>query len=501
MPRFCSFLLLKNVVEQPFRPKKMVDRDLFVMKVKVDYASKVYLSRLPLSKYAAILNTVERVKQLGKKIDRLMIDPPDKLSGIDFGRLPDNFLLEQIKGFTLDLRGLQAKYNAFKKRPAAQPEQSHSAVGVNIEMAAELKRISAMLATMQEEKTAATARTPKQEIVSPDEMKGLVDTGRPFGPERFLPRGLSRLVNYRVHGRQVSGEIIDEPMRTASHLLGTQFAFINEIGIDAWGVFPPDFARERLMDVSKAVFQRVDGEKAGYTSAKTVTVGGKKVRWFEIGITKQRFQKMGLQTRSFYWLFKEAYFEEVAKYIAARGRFFWLNFIFAVPSLVRAALYALGWIKKAPENIADIKVPIAYLAVHPSSLGPILEYVEDVFPNPYHPDRKPDPEKLEIARAVLPPEAKLDERTFVVEGDYGGIEHLIPDPSKKPGEGGVLDYKDPVVNRFMRERLRYEDRAGRDQMVVLNLKLADFRRYFERMRKMKIEARTIDRVLNATKDL
>lgn len=500
MLRSCGYQVIKNIVGRAYRPPEMVDRDLFIKGVRLDYASKLYLSRLTLNQYAAVLTTVERVRQLGKKFDRLVIDPPEKLAGLDFGRLPDGFLLEQVKGFTIDLTGLKSKFNAFKKRPA-QPEAKLASTGVNQAMAAELKRLSALLDAMRGEIPVGPTVQPEPTITAVSEPSGLVDTGRPFSAARLLPKHLSRLINYQTQGRQAAGEIIDDPLQTAGHLLGTQFEFINEIGRDAWGFFPPDFARERLMDVSKAVYQRVDGENAGYTSAKTVRVGDKNVRWFEIALTKQKFQKMHLQTRAFYWLIKEAYFEEIARFIAAQGRIFLFNLMKAIPALIKAALYVKGWIKEPPAEIAKLRAPISFLAVQPASFGPLLEYVADVHPNPYKPGQHPDKEKLEIARTVLPKGATFNEETFVVEGDYVGIEHLIPDPAKKPGEGGVLNYRDQRVNDHMWKNLRYGDKAGRDQLVVMNVGLADFRRYFEIERARSMDAKTRRRVLDATKDL
>ena len=333
------------------------------------------------------------------------------------------------------------------------------------------------------------------------EKAGMIDTGKPFAPDRFLPPGNSRLVTYRRYGKLVENEIIDEPAKNGSHLLGSFYNFINRIAVAAWGNFPPDFTRERLLDVSKAVCMRVDGEEAAYTSARHKKVGNRVARWFEIGITKPKFQKLGLQTKAFYWLYKEAYLEELAKYIAGRGRFKWLNFILSIPSLIKAILYVKGIINQAPKKIAAIKVPIAFLAVQPTSIGPFYDYVEDIYPHRDRPNEKPDPEKLRIAQAVLPHGARLNPDNLVVEGDYGGIEHLIPDPAKGTAEGGVLNYTDERVNEMMWKRLRYEDRAGRDQLVVMDVTLADFRTFFTVQKKREVEAETVDNILMATKDL
>jgi hypothetical protein len=225
------------------------------------------------------------------------------------------------------------------------------------------------------------------------------------------------------------------------------------------------------------------------------------VHWFEIGITKPKFQKMGLQTKSFYWLYKEAYLEELARHIAGRGRFKWINIIASIPSLIKAALYVKGLIKSAPKSIQQIKVPIAFLAVQPTSVGPFYDYVEDIYPHCDRPKEKPSREMLKIAQAVLPHGASLNPDNLVVEGDYGGIEHLIPDPAKGQTEGGVLDYTNEKVNEMMWGRLRYELRAGRDQMVIMNVGLADFRRFLALQGKKDLQEDTRSDFLSAAKDI
>jgi hypothetical protein len=65
----------------------------------------------------------------------------------------------------------------------------------------------------------------------------------------------------------------------------------------------------------------------------------------------------------------------------------------------------------------------------------------------------------------------------------------------------VLDYKDEKVNKMMWKRLGYNDRAGRDQMVIMNVDLAAFRKYFEVQRNKRNKERTVKTALRITKDI
>jgi|GEM_PF-2755968 len=331
---------------------------------------------------------------------------------------------------------------------------------------------------------------------------GLEDTGKPYNANYFLLPEVSRHVEYKKLGKTITMEIVDNPMKQMGHLLNTFYKFIYEIALNAWGRFPKNFIQERLMAVTNAVFIRVDNEIAAYASARNVKVKEQEVKWIEIAITKKKFQQLGLQTRAFYILFREAYLEQLAKYLAGRGRWSmaW-NIIKSLPELVWALLFVVGIVRKAPPNLSKIKVPVGCLAVQPVSLHPFLLYMEDIYPNPYKPEVKPSPEKVEIAKACVPAHARFDDKTFVLEGDYQEMEHLIVDQSRPPGEGGVLDCPDPIVNEFMRRQLIYDGKSGRDQVVVMNVTLADFRRYFEVQRKRKIEEKMRRKILQGTKDL
>jgi hypothetical protein len=189
---------------------------------------------------------------------------------------------------------------------------------------------------------------------------------------------------------------------------------------------------------------------------------------------------------------------------------FYINVLLSIPAIFKAVCYVNGWlgVKNAPKGIAQIKVPIAFLAVQPTSVGPFYDYIGDIYPHPDRPDEKPDAEKLKIAYVVLPHGATLNPENLVVEGDYVGIEHLIPDPAKGTAEGGVLNYKEDKVNEMMWKRLRYADRAGRDQMVIMNVCLADFRRFILAQKKKQSdeendrrEEENTRRSLNLTKNI
>ena len=451
------------------------------MGIKIGICDKRFLSRYSDKQYDSLFLRLFSFKTHWD-FSRILVDPPHLIKNLDFSVLPDDFLIDRIEGVTLNLTNLKTLYSKYLESRIKHGPPIAYHPGFHIE---ESRKIDL------------------PEFVKAAEENGLVDSGRPFNSKRLLSPKLSRLISYLSlsYGRRVEAEIIDEPIKSAGHLQGTIFSLINEIGVQAWGIFPPDFARERLMAATKAVIMKVDGENAAYSSAKTISVNGKDVRWFEIALTKPEFQKMGLQTSAFYWLFKEAYLEEVAKYVSTLGRFRTINILKALPKIIKALLYVFGFIKNPPQQIAQIKARVAFLAVQPISIGPFYEYVEDIYPNIKNPGAEPDLEKLTIARAVLPHGARMDEKKLVVEGDYEGIEHLIIDPKKKPGEGGVLEYKDEEVNTMMWERLRYNDRAGRDQMVIMNVDLAVFRNYFEVQRNKRNKERTVKTTLRLTKDI
>jgi len=473
--------LVRGMITSKARPLNIIERDALELGIKVGICDKRFLSRYSDKQYDSLFLRLSLFKKHWD-FSRILVDPAHLIKNFDFSSLPDDFLVSRIEGATLNLIHLKTSYSKYLDNRIKQspPGIYHPGFKTDNSIGPEAAVV---------------------EFVKAAEEKGLVDTGRPFNSKRLLSPKLSRLISYLSYGRLVEAEIVDEPMKSAGHLQGTIFSLINEIGVQSWGGFPPDFARERLMDVTKAVIVKVDGENAAYSSAKTISANGKDIRWFEIALTKPEFQKIGLQTRSFYWLFKEAYLEELAKFVSTLGRFRAINFLKALPKLIKALLYVFGFIKNPPPHIAEIKVPVAFLAVQPVSIGPFYEYVDDIYPNVKNSDAEPDSEKKMIARAVLPSGARMDEKNFVVEGDYEGIEHLILDPTKPPGEGGVLDYKDEKVNKMMWKRLGYNDRAGRDQMVIMNVDLAAFRKYFEVQRNKRNKERTVKTALRITKDI
>ncbi len=97
--------------------------------------------------------------------------------------------------------------------------------------------------------------------------------------------------------------------------------------------------------------------------------------------------------------------------------------------------------------------------------------------------------------------ANLNPANLVVSGDYGGIENLIVRADKKPSQGGVLNYTNEKVNEMMWDRLQYERGAGYDQMVIMNVGLADFRRFFALQGKQQVRAGTRSNVLSAAKNI
>jgi len=234
------------------------------------------------------------------------------------------------------------------------------------------------------------------------------------------------------------------------------------------------------VDVTEAVFARVGGVPAAFASRKEVFVEGEKVNWIEIGITKKEFQGMGLQESIFFRFVWQSYLGAIKDYIARKEGNKFFNYIRVAPSLFLAMFYIVGITSSKPEEMASVASTLAFLAVQPVSLSPFKQHVrsEKLFPNVNNLDQEPSDRQLAIARAVKPHEARLDEKTLVISGDYGGIEHLIVDKKGCNGRQKVLNSGDSEVDTYMEKRLKYDGVAGLDQMVIVDFDLEFFRDYF-----------------------
>jgi len=116
----------------------------------------------------------------------------------------------------------------------------------------------------------AKARMFKGIRYSSDEV--LVDTGRPYSAKRFLSRKEgSRVVPYKSCGKFMTGEIINDPAVSCSHIKKTYFESLNKIAKAAWGNFPKEWIFERFMKVEKAVIIRDKESVIGVMAVKKVT--------------------------------------------------------------------------------------------------------------------------------------------------------------------------------------------------------------------------------------
>ena len=122
------------------RPIGLVRQDFFVRNISINHKMEKRLSCYPPEQYDAILDLVTKIKRL-KNYEMFIIDPSQKTRQIDFAMLPVYFLLEQVKGATLDLTDLQKKYNQFKQRPSLADEHSLVISSYNLPLADQSREI------------------------------------------------------------------------------------------------------------------------------------------------------------------------------------------------------------------------------------------------------------------------------------------------------------------------------------------------------------------------
>ncbi len=309
----------------------------------------------------------------------------------------------------------------------------------------------------------------------------LFDMGKPYSSRRFLSRRQgSRLEKFKKPGKAITAEFIKDPYSTCSHIRKTYADALQKIAMAAWGRFPRDWILERFMKVEEAVFLR-DGEKEiGVMAVKKVNVDDRLIHYIEIALIDPAYRDLGLVRETTFLLVKDAFIEALDReYITKWGsRFKFINWLRSAPELAKAILFMFGWGKEPPPEIDNIKSTVAYLAVQPRVYGPWVAYENvEIHPDARDPQKKVLPEQLKVAEAIVPTGTKFDPDTFVLEGDYNGIEHLIPDPE------GVLWHHDERVNVLFRERLRYEDQAGRDIVLVASFGIRFIREFIDKQRK------------------
>jgi len=309
----------------------------------------------------------------------------------------------------------------------------------------------------------------------------LIDTGKPYSQRRFLSkRQGSRLVQFKKFGKSLTGEFIKQPYKSCAHIIKTYFESLDRIAKANWGKFPQEWILERFMKVEKAVILR-DGEKViGVMAVKKVPFNDVHVAYYiEIALMDPNYRGRKLVRETTFMLVKDAFLETfVMEYIAKRGsRSNLINWLKSLPGLVKATLYLLGRTKEPPTEIDKIKSTMGYLAAQPRVYGPWVKYENvEIYPDARNPEKGASPEQVRVAEAIIPEGTKFDPNTFVLEGDYVGIEHLIPDPSE------VLWHHDERVNALFKEKVRYEDRVGRDIVLVVSFGIRFIKEYINKHR-------------------
>ena len=322
---------------------------------------------------------------------------------------------------------------------------------------------------------------PQAQIASapePGEYR-FIDVDRPYRSDKFLAE--SKTINFEKKDKiekktvLIKGEVIENPEDSCKRIMESYYSFIDRIAQKAWGTFPPEWIVDRFIKgVTKAVLFR-DGEKGiGVLAFKHMTVEGEPVDYIEIALMDPAYREMGLVQKATYNYTTNAFLEQIkSKIVAKHGSSIpLLNWIKAAPTLARAGLFLLGIGKEPPKGFDEVKITISYVAVQPIVYGlwvkfKNIEIAPDVRGAP-----KPIPQRFKkIAAAIIPENTRFDFETFVLEGDYEGIEHLIVKPDE------VLWHHDERVNRLFRERVRYEDLAGRDIVTAVSFGIRFLREY------------------------
>ena len=315
----------------------------------------------------------------------------------------------------------------------------------------------------------------------PGEYK-FIDIAPPCRSDKFLAE--SKIETFNKHGKIIKGEVIENPEENCARLMKSYYSFIDRIAQKAWGTFPPEWIVDRFIKgVTKAVLFR-DGEKGvGILAFKHLTVEGEPVDYIEIALMDPAYREMGLVQKATYNYTTNAFLEQIKSKIVARqgSRIELLNWIKAAPTLARAGLYLLGLGKEPPQSFDELKITISYVAVQPIVYGLWVKFKNiEIAPDVRGAPKQIGQRFLKIAESIIPENARFDFKTFVLEGDYEGIEHLIVKPDE------VQWHHDERVNTLFRERVRYEEMVGRDIVTVVSFGLRFFREYFKMKRQGKL---------------
>ena len=310
-----------------------------------------------------------------------------------------------------------------------------------------------------------------------------IDVASPYRTDKFLAE--SKIITFKKDGKVIKGEVIINPEESCARIMAKYYSFIDQIAQQAWGKFPREWIVDRFIKgVTKAVLFR-DGETGvGILAFKRMDVNGEPVDYIEIALMHPDYRENNLVQDATFNYVLDVFLGQVKDKIVTRqgSEKELINWIKTAPVLAKAGFFLLGLGKEPPKGFNEVKITISYVAVQPIVYGLWVKFQNIEIAPDVRGAEKPIPRRfVRIAESIIPENARFDFERFVLEGDYKGIEHLIIKPNE------VQWHHDERVNKLFRERVRYEDMAGRDIIVVVSFGLKFFREYLNKLVKAKLK--------------
>lgn len=209
---------------------------------------------------------------------------------------------------------------------------------------------------------------------------------------------------------------------------------LSEVIKDGWGDFGLDYVRDHVLTSKYVVLALKNNRIVGFASAREIMYQKEPIYYLEFTAVRRDDQGNKLSKTLNKIIFKQIIVGRLKK----------LNFSFETLTITP----------------------------NPRVLGTLARTASFVYPNPYNPgrmdllDQKID--KLVHSKEVIPEVIPLELEGYVMSGFYEGSPELVYAPDAVPKD------RDKIVNLFAHNNLRYEEKKGREFIILARFRLADF---------------------------